>query len=207
MKEGKEQKEELGGAGGLLGLFGLKGQAEVRGNEWNQENIARHTVIHSWAEAGGPDISCLVTRKHQLFTRNLETGWADSCPSELCPSESDMSQPSAWQQREMATACSWVLPGHSQLRARKTRHAPSVQREREFLWARGLVLFQMGLGMVFMLERRSRVNRGVCSLSCSSLLRLTEGSLKGGVKRFFQYPIKSSQCLFDFVIQGKGPCP
>ena len=52
--------------------------------------------------------------KQQLFIRNLETGWADSCSSELCPSESDMSQPSAWQQREMATACSWVLPGHSQ---------------------------------------------------------------------------------------------
>ena len=60
MKEdGKEQKEEPGGAGGLLGLFGLKGQAEVRGNEWNQENSARHTVIHSWAKAGGPAISWL----------------------------------------------------------------------------------------------------------------------------------------------------
>lgn len=127
--------------------------------------------------------------KQQLFTRNLETGWADSCPSELGPSESDMSQPSAWQQRQMATACSWVLPGHSQLRrARKTRHAPSVQRERGFLWARGPVLFQMGLGMVFMLVGRSRVNRGVYSLSCSSHLWLTEGSLKGGVKRFSQYP-------------------
>lgn len=43
----------------MLGLFGLKGQAEVRGNEWNQENTTRHTVIHSWAKVGRPHISWL----------------------------------------------------------------------------------------------------------------------------------------------------
>lgn len=29
----------------------------VVSKEWNQENIARHTVIHSWAKAGGLDTS------------------------------------------------------------------------------------------------------------------------------------------------------
>ena len=67
-EEGREQKEDLGGGvGGLLELFGLKGQAEVRGNEWNQENTARCTVIHSWAT----DISWLENSNYSSGTWRL----------------------------------------------------------------------------------------------------------------------------------------
>lgn len=34
-----------------------RGQAKVVSKKWNQENIARHTVIHSWAKARGLDTS------------------------------------------------------------------------------------------------------------------------------------------------------
>lgn len=163
--------------------------------------------------------------KHQLFTRNLETGWAGSCPSKFSLSESNMNAAICLEAEGnghgLQPVTAWSQPAAG---------GPGRHPWKGTLWTRSR---RPGPGTVAAVPRNSerplcpegkKISLGprTCSVPNGSWYIHAGGEepCKQGcllksfpINRrkferecyFFQLPIESSQGLSDFITQGQGP--